>query len=137
MQASTARMQTQRSYNNLQREYEVIKGAKRANRIFRFKSAVFLTVAFLVLALTLTYYLTLRSSITNSIKSIAVKESKLNELKLDNDENYSRITSNINLEEVRRIAIQELGMQYAEEGQIISFNGDGADYVRQIGEIPQ
>ena len=40
------------------------------------------------------------------------------------------------LEEVKRIAIQELGMYYAQEGQIISFNGEGSDYVRQTGDIP-
>ena len=57
-------------------------------------------------------------------------------LKLENDENYSRIDSSINLEEVKRIAIQELGMRYAEEGQIVTFSGEGSDYVRQTGEIP-
>ncbi len=57
-------------------------------------------------------------------------------MRLTNDENYSRITSSVNLEEVRRIAIQELGMRYAEEGQIITFNGEGSDYVRQTGDIP-
>ena len=47
-------------------------------------------------------------------------ESELNSLKLSNDEEYSRITSNINLEEVKRIAIGELGMTYAAEGQVIT-----------------
>ena len=40
------------------------------------------------------------------------------------------------LEEVKRVAIQELGMRYAEEGQIVTFDGEGSDYVRQTGEIP-
>ncbi len=57
-------------------------------------------------------------------------------MKLDNDERYSRINSDINLEEVRRVAIQELGMQYAKEGQIIIFNGEDNDYVRQTGDLP-
>jgi len=64
-------------------------------------------------------------------------ESRLNDMKLDNDETYGRISSNINLEEVRRIAIQELGMKYADEGQIIVFDGEDSDYVRQTGEIPE
>lgn len=84
----------------------------------------------------LTWYLTLQSDITNSIKHISALESQLNEMKLDNDENYSRITSNVDLEEVKRVAIQELGMQYAREGQIITFSGEGSDYVRQTGDIP-
>lgn len=79
----------------------------------------------------------LQSDITNSIKNISRLESRLNTLKLDNDEEYSRITSNIDLEEVKRIAIQELGMKYAEEGQIVTVTGGGSDYMRQVADIPQ
>lgn len=98
---------------------------------------VFLTCAMLVAGLILTKYIGLQSDITNSIKSISRLESELNNLKLDNDETYSRITSSIDLDEVKRIAIQELGMRYAEEGQIITFSGEGSDFVRQIADIPQ
>ncbi len=97
---------------------------------------LFMAVAMVVAGFILTWYLTLQSDITNSIKHISTLESELNYLKLANDENYSRITSNVNLEEVKRVAIQELGMRYAEEGQIITFNGEGSDYVRQTGDIP-
>lgn len=97
---------------------------------------LFLIAAMMMAGLMLTWYLTLQSDITNSIKNVARLESELNSLKLDNDERYSRINSDINLEEVRRVAIQELGMQYAREGQIITYNGEDNDYVRQTGDIP-
>lgn len=97
---------------------------------------LFLVTAMMLAGLVLTWYLALQSDITNSIKNIARLESELNSLKLDNDERYSRINSDINLEEVRRVAIQELGMQYAKEGQIITYNGEDNDYVRQTGDIP-
>ena len=100
-------------------------------------SVLSLAIPMVGAALILTAYLTLQSDITNSIKNIAALESTLNNLKMDNDENYSRITSSVDLEEVKRIAIQELGMQYAQEGQIIRFNGEGSDYIRQTGNIPQ
>lgn len=109
---------------------------KRYNRIIRFRTAAFLLLATAAVSCALLYYLSLQAEITSSIKSISKMESTLNELKLDNDENYSRITSNVNLEEVRTVAIQELGMRYAEEGQIITFNGEDSDYVRQTGTIP-
>ena len=96
----------------------------------------FLVVAMIAVGVILTMYISLQSDITNSIKHIASQEQTLNNLKLDNDENYSRITSSVNLDEVKRIAIQELGMCYAQEGQIITFNGESSDYVRQTGEIP-
>ncbi len=97
---------------------------------------MFLVGAMILAGFVLTGYLKLQSDITNSIKHIAQLESELNTMKLDNDERYSRLTSDVNLEEVRQTAIQELGMQYAQEGQIITFNGEDNDYVRQTGEIP-
>lgn len=97
---------------------------------------LFLVTAMVAAGVVLTGYLKLQSDITNSISNISVLESRLNNMRLDNDETYSRISSNVNLEEVRRIAIQELGMQYADEGQIIVFDGEDSDYVRQTGEIP-
>lgn len=98
---------------------------------------LFLVAAIVAAAFILTGYLTLKADITSSIKNISRMESTLNELKLSNDEKYDRIVSGINLDEVKRIAIQELGMGYAKEGQVISFHGEGSDYVRQTGEIPE
>ncbi len=57
-------------------------------------------------------------------------------MRLANDEELVRINSSIDLEEIRRIAIGELGMVYATEGQIINYANEGSDYVRQFGDIP-
>ena len=98
---------------------------------------LFLCVALVIAGFTLTNYIGLQSDITNSVKHISTLEKQLNDLKLANDEEYSRITSSVNLEEIKRVAIQELGMQYAEEGQIISFVSENNDYVKQMADIPQ
>ena len=98
---------------------------------------LFLCVALFIAGFTLTNYIGLQSDITNSVKHISKLEKQLNDLKLANDEEYSRITSSVNLEEIKRVAIQELGMQYAEEGQIISFASENNDYVKQMADIPQ
>jgi len=98
---------------------------------------LFLSVALAVTGLILVYYIGLQSDITKSVKHIATLEKELNDLKVENEENYSRISSSVDLEEIRRIAIQELGMQYAKEGQIISFASESSDYVKQMAEIPK
>ena len=98
---------------------------------------LFLCMALIVTGIILVNYIGLQSDITNSVKHISSLEKQLNDLKLANDEEYSRITSSVNLEEIRRIAIQELGMQYAQEGQIISFESQSNDYVKQMADIPQ
>ena len=41
------------------------------------------------------------------------------------------------VEEIRSVAIGELGMKYAKEGQIINVSGEGKDYVRQLAEIQE
>ena len=65
-------------------------------------------------------------------------ESQLNNLKQDNDEAYNRANGNVDLDEVKRIAIQEYGMTYASEGQIVTYSdGGGNDYVRQVAPIPE
>ncbi|MCI8323269.1 MAG: cell division protein FtsL [Lachnospiraceae bacterium] len=98
---------------------------------------LFLLTALVATGIILVYYIGLQSDITNSVKHISVLERQLNELKVANEEDYSRISSSVDLEEIRRIAIQELGMQYAQEGQIISFASENSDYVKQMAEIPQ
>ena len=98
---------------------------------------MFLWAALVATGIILVYYIGLQSDITNSVKHISVLERQLNDLKVANEEDYSRITSSVDLEEIRRIAIQELGMQYAQEGQIISFASENSDYVKQMAEIPQ
>ena len=60
----------------------------------------------------------------------------MNDLKLANDEEYTKIMSSVDLEEIKRIAIEELGMKYAKDGQVITYSGEGNDYVRQYKEIP-
>ena len=98
---------------------------------------LFLSVALIVTGMVLVYYIGLQSDITNSVKHIATLEKELNNLKVANDEKYNRISSNVDLEEIRRIAIQELGMQYAQQGQIITFASESSDYVKQMAEIPK
>ena len=97
---------------------------------------LFLSLALVVTGIILVNYIRLQSDITNSVKHISKLEKELNDLKLANDEEYSRISSNVDLEEIKRIAIQELGMQYAEEGQIVTFASESNDYVKQIADIP-
>lgn len=98
---------------------------------------LFLSLALMVTGIILTGYIGLQSDITNSVQHISVLEKQLNDLKLANDEEYSRITSSVNLEEIKKVAIQELGMQYAGEGQVVSFASENNDYVKQMADIPQ
>ena len=133
---------------NLQQEQEITERPKKKvnNSIRKNRErakhmsagyVLFLGAALAACGMILVYYIGLQSDITNSVKNISRLESQLNDLKVANEENYSRISSSVDLEEIRRIAIQELGMQYAQEGQIISFVSENSDYVKQMAAIPK
>ena len=98
---------------------------------------VFLMAALLVAGYVLIGYIQMQADITTQMKEIAKLESQLYNLELANDEELTRINSSINLEEIKRIAIGELGMVYATEGQIVHYTNEGSDYVRQISDIPE
>lgn len=93
--------------------------------------------AFMIVCGVLMSYIKLQSDITNHVNNISALESRLNELKLENDETYTKIMSSVDLEEIKRIAVNELGMKYAKEGQVVEYTGEGNDYVRQYSEIPE
>ena len=96
-----------------------------------------MVTALLITGAILIQYIQLQADITNTVTNISKLESQLNDLRLANNEEYSRITSSMDLEEIKRIAITELGMVYASEGQIITYSNEGSDYVEQVADIPQ
>ena len=111
---------------------------RRKHRNMSLGYLLFLSLAMVLMVGTLAWYISLQSEIKNSVKNIAVLESQLNNLKQDNDEAYNRANGNVDLDEVKRIAIQEYGMIYATEGQIVRYSdGGGNDYVRQLAPIPE
>ena len=96
-----------------------------------------MAAAVLIVSGLLMGYVKMQSDITNHINTISDLESRLNALKLANDETYTKIMSSVDLEEIKRIAVNELGMKYAKEGQVVQYTGEGNDYVRQYSDIPQ
>ncbi len=113
-----------------------IEHANRRNRDrarhMNFGYVVFLSAVLLVTSMLLLSYIKDRSELTVSIKNVAKLESELHTLTLTNDENLDRINESVNVEEIKRIAVEELGMSYAKEGQVVIIEDEGSDYVRQL-----
>lgn len=93
---------------------------------------LFLTTALTIAGFVLVQYIQLQTELTNLVREISNQEIELNNLKVKNEENYSFIISNVDMDEVRRVAITELGMVYPEEGQVILYEDAGVDYVRKV-----
>lgn len=82
-------------------------------------------------------YLQLQAETTSRIKNIAALELQLEQLRKENDDNYTRIMTSVDLDYIKDVAINELGMVYAREDQVILYENTTRDYVRQNGEIPK
>ena len=62
-------------------------------------------------------------------------ESQLAELKEDNDAYESQVTSSVDLERIRKIAIGRLGMKYPSNQQTETYATEGGSYVRQYQDV--
>lgn len=93
---------------------------------------VFLIAALVVAGAVLIGYIRLQADITTLSEAITKQEKKINSLQIENEEAWSRIERNVDLEEIKRVAIQELGMVYPEEGQIVTYENVGMDYARKV-----
>ena len=124
----------------LQKQPRKINKTVRRNRdralYMNLPYVLFLSVALLITSVMLIGYLQCQSELTVSMKRVASLESQLNDMRLMNDEQLERINSSLNMEEIKRIAVEELGMTYAKEGQVVFISGEGSDYVRQLVKLP-
>ena len=63
----------------------------------------FMVASLCIVCAILIGYVNLQSDVTNRITNISKLESELNQLKMDNDEEYTRIMSEVDLDEIKRI----------------------------------
>ena len=83
------------------------------------------------------HYIRLTALVNEQLFTLVAKDIELNELKADNDAYYSEIMTNVDLEEIRDRAINELGMEYAAEDQIKYYIPGNNNYVRQYQDVPE
>ena len=72
---------------------------------------------------------------TASMKNVANLESELAQLREDNDAYYSQVTFDVDISEIKKKAIGELGMKYPSEDQIQTYVTEGNSYVRQYQDV--
>lgn len=99
--------------------------------------SIFLAAACVLTLLLGSYYLQQQALATSSQKKIATLEGTLAEKKKENADELNRIETSINLEEIRDVAINELGMVYATQDNVVLFENIGENYVSQYEEVPQ
>ncbi len=110
---------------------------RRAKKKISLRHALIMMAALIASSLILNFYITMRADVDQRVKHISQLQAQLNTLQTENNDNYENALSKVSLDEIRDIALNEYGMQYAEEGQIVSYQaGERDDYVEQVGQIP-
>lgn len=95
---------------------------------------IFLIAALMVAGVVLIEYIRLQADITSLSGEITRQERLINSLRVENEEALSRIERSVDLELIKQVAIQELGMTYPKEGQIITYENVGYDYMRKVSD---
>lgn len=98
---------------------------------------IFLSMACVLTLVFGAYYLQEQALSTSSQKKIASLEGTLAELKKENADELNRIETSVNLEEIRDIAINELGMVYATQENVVLYDNINENYVSQYEEVPE
>lgn len=106
--------------------------AMRMNRGY----VAFLAAAAVFALFACVQYLQLQSDITSRSKHITSLQQELAEAKEANTTKYNAIVNTMNLEEIRDVAMNEFGMVYADETQIVKYQSPTGKTVTQYATIP-
>ena len=120
----------ERSQEDVHRSTQDLRLAARRSRehVVQMNLRYTLFMAFLVAAMTFSLigYIKLKADISGTNKKIASPS---------NNEVYNEITGNVDLEEIRNIAVNEFGMKYADKDQIVIYSESKGDSVHQIADL--
>lgn len=97
----------------------------------------FLAIAAMAALFACVQYLQLQSELTSRSKNITALQQELADAKEANTTKYNAIMNSMNLEDIREIAINEFGMVYASEDQIIKYKSPSDTTVTQYAGIPK
>jgi len=82
-------------------------------------------------------YLQVRADVTKLSKEVANKETEVNNLKTKNDSSLKEVESNVNLQEIYKVATKDLGMVFVDKNRVIKYKGNESAYVEQYEDLPE
>ncbi len=101
-----------------------------------FASLVILTIAIIATVSVCVEFLKLQTEVSKMEKSIITLENDLTTLTNENDASYASIDTAYDLDDIYRVAVEELGMVYPNNNTVITYEPSNDEYVRQYEDIP-
>ena len=106
--------------------------ALRTNRLH----TLYFAAGMIALAFLFVSYVRLQNDITTHMSHISSLKNEIADLKAENRAKDSRISTKVNLSEVKKEAMEKLNMVYASDDKIVYYDLDDADYMDQYDAIP-
>ena len=98
---------------------------------------VFLTICVMAIAGSAVSLVKMQSSVTQRMKDVAAIESQITSLRTENDAKYKEISTSIDLNYIKDVAMNQLGMKYATPEQVVYYSVENTNYMDQYSDIPQ
>lgn len=93
-------------------------------------------IALMAVSLSCINYLQLQAQVAEKAATVAALEEQYVELRTENDLAEVVINSAIDYNKVLDVAINELGMVYAGKDQVVIYESQAMECVKQLGDIP-
>lgn len=81
-------------------------------------------------------YIKEEATLYKQSRQIQLLQNTRDNLMVENDAAEARLEDNVDLAEIEQIAVEQYGMIYPEQSQIIEFENTEGDYIRQYENIP-
>ena len=128
------------------RQLELVSGGRTASRSATRNRAratvlnpgylLFLAVMVAATVFMCVRFVQLKETITVQNRENMNLRTELTTLRSENDAYYENVQNHIDWEHVRDVAINELGMHYATQDQVVWYNTDTSSYVQQYQAVP-
>jgi flagellar motility protein MotE (MotC chaperone) len=115
---------------------KIAKNARKA-RAFDVRYMMSLVIATGFLFVSCITMLMLEANVTEQRRQISSLERNLNALTDSNNETSKRLESSVDLVQIYDFAVNDLGMGYPKNGQVVMYKASNPDYVKQFKDIPK
>ena len=97
----------------------------------------FLSVCVILSAVSSFILIGTQASVSSRMRSVAPMQSQIEDLRADNDARYKEITTSVDLNYIKDVAMNQLGMSYATEDQVVYYSVEKNNFMDQYSDIPQ
>ncbi len=104
---------------------------------FNLRYTVFVVFSAVIMLGACIMMLNMEMQISDRQDNIVALENKIEEITNENDAKRVELENMYSLDQIRNIAMNDMGMVYAKKGQIIYYDSANEDYVKQHMDVPE